>query len=197
MSKITTKLVTNNRLRQLIDCYGSESTCWPENERQAALSLLKGSPELRHYRDDARRLDTILEQLKVQENNTINTDATQSLQQRIMHGLPEQQSTSSKDYVDEQPATENTVTVQHTGSSRFWIGSIAASLFIISLSAGIIHQLMSPGQKIVNPPNNTLQVDNEFAQWAWEDITGESLVEETDNDPGTLLAMVELELPVE
>ena len=88
------------------------------------------------------------------------------------------------------------------------MGSIAASLFIVSLSAGVIHQLFNPALDSANQQtSNMTRVDNgdylnndlnnEFAQWAWEDITGESLTLDTDNDPTTLLALVELELAAE
>ena len=77
------------------------------------------------------------------------------------------------------------------------MGSIAASLFIIGLSAGVIHQLTNQEQNLENTQNNSAQNGSEFDQWAWEDVTGESLTIDTDNDPTTLLALVELELPVE
>lgn len=185
MNSITTKLVTSTRLRQLIDCYGSESSSWPEDERQAALSLLKGSPELNQYRNDTRKLDKLLAQLQSTEIQTIDQTAMQSLQQHIMQKLPEQESNASN------------TSVRNKNRSRFWMGSIAASLFIVGLSAGVIHQLINPGQNIIGSQASISQANNEFEQWAWEDVTGESLTIDTDNDPTTLLALVELELPVE
>jgi hypothetical protein len=185
MSNTASKLVTNARLRQLLDCYGSESSSWPEDERQAALSLLKGSPELKQYRDDVRELDRLLTQLKSQENQTVDQKAVHSLQQRIIQELPAQAS---------NPGNES---VQDTNRSSFWMGSIAASLFIVGLSAGVIHQLTNSGQNNANSQTGNYQTSNEFDQWAWEDVTGETLVIDTDNDPTTLLALVELELPVE
>jgi hypothetical protein len=228
MSNLTTKLVTPTRLRQLVDCYGSSSFSWPEDERQSALSLLKGSPELNTYRDQTRSLDKLLEKIQAQENHTMDQHAVQSLQQRIMSQLPEQESPASNDNtlynlstnnISTNNISTNTSDPSHSGhahrshGSSVWIGSIAASLFIISLSAGVIHQLFSPGQEPAsqhfanqqasnlasNDIGNGLTDDlnNDFTQWAWEDITGESLVADTDSEPTTLLAMVELELPAE
>ena len=196
MSNITTKLVTDTRLKQLLDCYGSESSSWPEDERQAAISLLKGSPELKHYREELRELDKHLSQFQVEENLAVDQPAIQSLEKRILSQLPEQTSTrDSSDII--QNSSNNVAPVKHIHRSRFWIGSIAASLFIVGLSAGVIHQLLSPGQNSINPQISKAQNDTEFARWAWEEVTGEPLMIDSESDPATLLALVELELPLE
>jgi hypothetical protein len=207
MSNVTTKLVTPTRLRQLLDCYGSSSSSWPEDERQAALSMLKGSPELNTYRDQNQSLDKLLEKIQAQESNTIDQHAVQTLQQRIMSQLPDQESPASNDSTPyNESANESNVShfshARRSHRSKVWMGSIAASVFIVTLSAGVIHQLFSPGHEPANANQQASSlasndINNDFAQWAWEDITGESLAMDTDNEPTTLLALVELELLAE
>jgi len=194
MSKNTTRLVTDNRLLQLLDCYGSESESWPENERQAALSLLNGSQELRHYQAEVRELDTLLNQLKAQDNQSINQLDTQQLQQRIMQHLHEFEPVSGSNIEELQITKHHSAIWRHKHRSRFWIGSIAASLFVVSLSVGVISQLINSTE---HQQVNQLQSSNEFIQWAWEDVTGESLAEETENEPAILMALVDLDIPAE
>jgi hypothetical protein len=201
MTNPTTKLVTQTRLRNLLECYGSSPSSWPEEERQAALNLLKGLPELKTLRDQIRSLDDILAQYHEQGINAIDPLTTQSLQQRIMSQLPEQELPDSG---DNDHTNKSEGSTRHPYRSRIWVGSIAASLFIVSLSVGVIDQLVSKGgsptnQQSSNVVSNGLNngLNNEFAQWAWEDITGESLTLEVEREPTTLLALVEMEFPAE
>ena len=197
MSNVTTKLVTPTRLQQLLDCYGSSPSSWPEDERQAALSLLKGSPELITVRDQTQSLDNQLAQIHELEHNTVDQTAVQSLQQRIMNQLPEQELPGRNNSAScNKNITKGEGSTHHPQRSKVWIGSIAASLFIVSLSAGVIHQLFSPAHDPVSQQSSNI-ANNDFAQWAWEDITGESLAVETDNEPTTLLALVDMEFLAE
>lgn len=198
MSNVTTKLVTDIRLKQLLDCYGSEPSSWPEGERQAALSLLKGSSEHGHYREEIRELDKLLSRLQAREDIELNQTAIQSLEQRILGELPEQEvSASINSRITKPGANDSIAPAQNRYRSRFWMGSIAASLFVVALSTGVVHLLFSPTQNAVNLQNSNLQPGNEFTQWAWEEVTGESPVIDSESDPATLLALVDMELPVE
>ena len=122
-----------------------------------------------------------------------------------MSQLPDQESSASNDDTPYNKIT-NEGDVSHSAQahtsnrSKVWMGSLAASLFVVSLSAGVIQQLFNSDhdaaiQQTSNMASN--EYINEFAQWAWEDITSETLTMDTDNEPTTLLALVELELPVE
>jgi hypothetical protein len=231
---MTTKLVTPTRFRQILDCYGSSPSSWPEDERQAALNLLKNSAELRALQDEAllldKPLDKLLEETQSLEKDAIDKDAIQGLQQQIMNQLFEQEPPASPRPANPRPANLRPNNIRPANQSkteaneardgsthslhrnRFWWGSIAASVFIIGLSLGVIHRLNSPdhapiadqipvAQKSEDMGSDDIGSDNmgknEFTQWAWEDITGESLTGDSDNDPTTLLALVELELPAE
>jgi hypothetical protein len=53
--------MTMQRLHELLDAYGARSDRWPFSERAAALALLRDSAEARHVRDEAARLDALLD----------------------------------------------------------------------------------------------------------------------------------------
>ena len=55
------KIVSLERLHDLLDCYGADPARWPDDEREAALALLARSPEARHHRDEVARLDRALD----------------------------------------------------------------------------------------------------------------------------------------
>ena len=199
MSNPTIKRVTPGRLKELLECYGSSASSWPAEERQAAVNLLKGSPELNALRDQIQPLDDALMEYHETENNLIDPQAVQSLQQRIMRQLPDQQ-------LPESSTAHNDRSASQAHLFRLWAGSIAASIFIASLSFGVINQLVNSEKNSLTPlstelsntePSDTGLSDTAFAQWAWEDITGESLEADSENDPTTLYALVALELPAE
>ncbi len=50
------------RLREILDCYGGGSDRWPEREREALLTALRDDAGLRAVREDALRLDLMLDQ---------------------------------------------------------------------------------------------------------------------------------------
>jgi hypothetical protein len=208
MNNTTSKLVTPTRFRQILDCYGSTPSAWPQDERQAALSLLKASPELQTLHDQAQTLDKLLIQQQKQESYTIDDSAMQALQQRIMRELPEQEVTDNRIDINRQSGRRDhskPSSTHRSHRSHLWMGSLAASLFIVSLSVGVIHQLLGPGHTIVPPTDrqhvtnqqNNVTAYSDFDKWAWEDITGESLPNNTDNGPANMLALVDMELPPE
>jgi hypothetical protein len=56
------RMVTAQRLNELLDAYGADPTRWPEAERAAAQALLARTPDL-GARGDAERLDAALARL--------------------------------------------------------------------------------------------------------------------------------------
>lgn len=191
MSNPTNKLVTQARIRALLECYGSASAAWPEEERRAALNLLSGYHELQALRNRIQSLDDILSDYRELEKTSLDARRVQSLQQRIMDQLPAQE-------MPEHHASHNTGSTFRSRRIGFWTGSIAASALIAILSVTVIKQTHGP-DSYPAPQQDTNLADNTFSQWAWEDITGESLVPETEaeTDPRTLLALLDLEFPAE
>jgi hypothetical protein len=55
--------VALTRLSELLDAYGGAPERWPDEERDAALALLARSTEARALRDQAARLDALLDRL--------------------------------------------------------------------------------------------------------------------------------------
>ena len=186
MSNPTTKPVTQTRIKELLECYGSSASSWPAEERQAALNLLKGSPELTRLREQTQSLDQAFMEHRVREISHTDQQAVQSLQQRILHQLPDQELPESH---EDRPAP-------HPHRFGLWTRSIAASIFIASLTFGVINQLYNPENSSRAQPATDM-ASNEFDQWAWEDITGESTESESEADPTNLYALVALELPAE
>ncbi len=53
--------MTIDRLRDLLDAWGASADRWPADDRAAALALIARSPEARALRDEAARLDALLD----------------------------------------------------------------------------------------------------------------------------------------
>jgi hypothetical protein len=53
--------MNSERLQEILDAYGADSGRWPEAERAGALALLAQSGEARLHRDQAKRLDALLD----------------------------------------------------------------------------------------------------------------------------------------
>lgn len=182
MSNTTSKPVSQSRLKQILECYGSSPSSWPEDERQAALNMLAASTELKSLHDQATALDRQLARLRTMDSARIDNSARQSLQQKIMKQLTIQDEGSAAYTTGQRQSIYHRL--------GLWGGSIAAGLLIAVLSFNALQQSI--------PLNHTVAEiggDDVFAQWAWEDITEESLNNDPENDPGTLMALVELEFP--
>lgn len=61
------RTITLDRLMELLDTYGADPRRWPASERKAALALLERSAEARTRRDQAARLDGLLDLLPAGE----------------------------------------------------------------------------------------------------------------------------------
>lgn len=76
--------ISIERVETLIEAYGSNTQCWPEQEREAARALLGKSPALQQRYTEAQQLDALL---------LAGDDATpldESLLARVVDALPEQ-----------------------------------------------------------------------------------------------------------
>jgi len=60
------KIISLDRLRDVLDCYGADPARWPAEEREAALALLARSPEARRHRDEVVHLDRALDMAHVE-----------------------------------------------------------------------------------------------------------------------------------
>lgn len=55
--------ITRERVLALIDAYGGEPERWPDREREAAVAMLSGDPDLARAAEDARALDLAMDTL--------------------------------------------------------------------------------------------------------------------------------------
>lgn len=55
--------ITRERVLALIDAYGSDPVRWPDAEREGAIALLSGDPDLARAAEEARTLDFALDTL--------------------------------------------------------------------------------------------------------------------------------------
>ncbi|WP_022661488.1 hypothetical protein [Paucidesulfovibrio longus] len=53
--------MTRNRLARILEAYGGNPSRWPEAERAAALALLESLPDAQQLREQALRLDLLLD----------------------------------------------------------------------------------------------------------------------------------------
>lgn len=76
--------ISIERVETLIEAYGGNTQCWPEQEREAAKTLLDKSPVLQQRYTEAQQLDALL----LAGNDAAPLD--ESLLARIVNALPEQ-----------------------------------------------------------------------------------------------------------
>ncbi|MEL6862369.1 MAG: hypothetical protein AAGL11_11060 [Pseudomonadota bacterium] len=73
---MTTLPITTERVFELIETYGAEPGAWPEEEREAATTLVASEPEtFAAALDEARALDALLMSETVPEPSAALTDA--------------------------------------------------------------------------------------------------------------------------
>jgi hypothetical protein len=65
-------MIAIDRLRSLIDAYGTDPERWPADERAAALLLLANSAEARAYAHAAEPLDTLLDRVPLRPTITVD-----------------------------------------------------------------------------------------------------------------------------
>ena len=75
----TQKLVPLNRLKTLLDAYGSMPDCWPAEERPAAMALTETSPEARRMVAQAAALDSLLDKIPEPEVSAALTSRVRSM----------------------------------------------------------------------------------------------------------------------
>jgi len=76
--------ISIERVVELIESYGSNTQCWPEQERAAAIACLKSSASLQQRMDEAKQLDAMLLESHAHE------PLDEVLLTRIVNNLPAQ-----------------------------------------------------------------------------------------------------------
>jgi hypothetical protein len=184
MADNTLKFVDSNRVARLLECYGADPQCWPDEERAAALKLISASSELQALQQEAAQLDGAMDvhNIKQRLNDSSDTDAVM----QILQQLPPQDSGVTPTPISN--AKRSTAPL-----SKRWISlAMAASVAVVALVSLIM--VNSPDSPTSPKATQTMAAadDAELDQWMWQQVTGLPASEEND-DPLTFMAFVELE----
>ena len=96
MNGKTAKLISPERVEQLLECYGADPNSWPDDERATASALILHSDRLKQLQKEAEQLDKLLLQADTavitnvsgkSNNAAVNT----ALVERIVKNLPAQE----------------------------------------------------------------------------------------------------------
>jgi hypothetical protein len=111
--------MNETRVQELIDAYGAREARWPDEERDAAVTLLAQSPVLQAYQLRAAELDEALDRHTVPLSMSVAS---------LLDKLPEPQS-AAKTSLDEKGGLESVLAwLFPQGWGRLWQPALAASL---------------------------------------------------------------------
>ena len=166
--------VTEARVRELLDAYGSDPASWPAQEREAALVIIASSADLQAQQAHSALLDDILRH--DQHAALQDIGSTQALQARILAGLPERAS--------------------HRPPAHAAWQNLLASLFTPRLAFALATFMVVTATVYLQiPPATELASQSgEFEQWAWYDVTGQSLDNQSNTAALSMMDLIELEV---
>jgi hypothetical protein len=191
MASKTAKLISAERVAQLLECYGANEINWPEDERAAAINLIKYSPELQQRRHEAQQLDAAMNALTTNEALYQRADA--KTVDALMDKLPPQQPSNIK------PMSAETTAKKRSFINTWLTYGMAAAAAVVVVTTVILKQQFSPTQST----DATTIAQRELDSWMWDQVTGADVQgvdvqEENNGEPLTLMALVDLEMmPVE
>lgn len=161
----TKQLISLQRAKDIIECYGGNAKDWPDNEREALSALVQQSEELQASCRDAKMLDDMLLEGKCNEA-PVTSDAVLQLQDRIMSELPETDRRFNKIRIK---------------------GAIAASIVAVLFSFSLFFQ--SPTQQ------HNAEVSQAFNSWAWDEVDGEPDADSNVSEDEDIFPLVSLAEP--
>jgi hypothetical protein len=182
------KVVTHQRVKELLDCYGGSSQAWPEQERAAAWALLESSTELQRLREEALLLDQALN-LPRRAGMATTTAATADLARKILGQLPEAGLTRQPNQTDRHISRPDQHRALSWATLLNWswvwagvaVGAAAAVALVITLL---------PPQPVIDRQVRVTTAANDFEDWVWEEVldqTPEDPISRSDSDLVTLL----------
>jgi len=166
--------VTEERVRELLDAYGSDPAAWPAEEREAALQILVSSADLQAQQAQAAMLDTMIRHEQLVAVQDIGS--AQALQARILAGLPERASRPAHAH----GLWQNLFTSLFTPRLAF-----ALATFMVVAVTVYLH---------VPPATELASQSGEFEQWAWYDVTGQELSGRPATGELSMMDLIELEI---
>ena len=175
------KLVTPQRVKELLDCYGGSPDAWPEEERTAALALLDSSSELQTWLEQARLLD---QAMNLPTGMTgCAPEQTADLSARILDQLPAQDTPRQQ-----TPRRGRLVVSRPALFHRIWgwpavtLGAAAAAALVIAL--------LSP-QPFTEPQRPIVTATNGFDDWVWALVLDEPQLDRADRWDNDLTLLLE------
>jgi hypothetical protein len=191
MNSATAKLINEERVMQLLDCYGADAQCWPEEERAAALTLIKHSVELQRYHQQARELDDMMQVHPVRQE--LGVRPSRELVASIVDGFPDQPQNNTVQLTDHLKAKKAAV------APRWWKYSAVAAAAVLVLALTLIIEQPEQVSQPVQPLAAADASQGDIDQWFWDQATGVSdevdqgSAQDDSDAPTTFMAMVELE----
>ncbi|WP_455365765.1 hypothetical protein [Kaarinaea lacus] len=179
MNSKTAKLITPERVMELLDCYGADPESWPDDERTTALALIQNSTQLKNLQNEARELDHFLAGGEMKQDAVEPVDM--KLVSRITANLPAQDKPVKRITQDSRRAVKRSLF--DPGS---WTGMIAASLAVFAITVSIMELQSTPGSR---PQSSVSQAELDY--WMWQQVTGET--ENEDEEPLTMMVLFEPE----
>jgi hypothetical protein len=172
MNSKTAKLISPERVVELLDCYGADPEAWPDDERITALALIHHSSQLKKLQNEARVLDNFL----CGSGATHRADEPVDMQlvSRITANLPPQEKASRQSLQRGRKSS-----LFDVGS---WTGMVAATIAVFVITVSIVE---------LHPSSTTAKQSDvsqaELDYWMWQQVTGEA--DNEDEDPLTMMAL--------
>ncbi len=165
--------MNKQRVLELLDTYGADSSAWPEEERMAATELLEQSDELKAAQHAAQELDTHLE-LEAQ-HSAFSQQQADLLSERTIRAV--------------NSAQNDKVSILARLSKYMTLPRYAIA-FSALLSIFIVMNLMNL------PQSHDQYSQTEFDNWMLTQVTGEALNEENQTSLD-FIDLVELETDID
>lgn len=172
--------MTEQRVCELIDAWGSDSERWPEGERVQALELLQASPALQARRREAEALDAMLGG----DDTAADPVHIEQLSARIMQGLPAQPSPARR------PAWSERLQGWFgnlRGGAVYGLGTFASVLVIMFVTMLVVDFSEFSAERYT-------VASSEFDRWAWEQTTGEAVNGDNGDPVDNMVSMLAPEL---
>lgn len=177
--------VTSERVEQLLASYGSNSNCWPEQERDSALELINQNSHLKNNWLQAQRLDQAMGLIEVPEQAPDQSETeNEALLGKILEALPQQEQAQLVQ------ATKAATPIRRKGASfvhKMPFKGMMAAGFALVITAVVTFNIEYPAKN--DNTNTVAQV--ELEQWFWEEIAVEST--QHSEEAIDLMAMIDFE----
>lgn len=179
MNSKTAKLISPERVREILDCYGADPESWPDDERTTALALIQNSTQLKNLQTEARQLDRYLTGGDIMQRAGKPVDM--NLVSRITANLPAQDKPGQSVVQNNRAALKRSLF-----DFSSWTGMIAASIAVFAITVSIMELQSSSGAR---QQSDVSQAELDY--WMWQQVTGE--VENEDEEPLTMMVLFEPE----